>query len=70
MYYDRFDICEAWYLALSHCHAGAFSPSYKRLCKMQRYFKPGQYDWRKLNNNARAIYHYACNRLLNRNKYW
>ena len=33
MHYNRFDIIEAWYLALSECHGGQFSNEYSRLCK-------------------------------------
>ena len=40
MYFDKFDICEAWYLALSECHSGQFSEEYKRLVNMEAYFKP------------------------------
>lgn len=65
MYYDRFDICEAYYLALSHCHAGQWSLEYARLCKMTDYFKPARsLSVETLNDNAREIYENACNRLL------
>ena len=40
MYFDRFDIAEAWYLALSHCHGGQWSREYARLCKLSRRFRP------------------------------
>ena len=40
MYFDRFDIVEAYYLALSECHSGQWSKEYARLCKIMRYFKP------------------------------
>ena len=40
MYFDRFDVCEAWYLALSHCHSGQWSTEYERLCKLTEYFNP------------------------------
>jgi hypothetical protein len=31
MYFDRFDICEAYYLAFSHCHGGQWSKEYEAL---------------------------------------
>jgi hypothetical protein len=65
MYFDRFDIVEAWYLALSHCHGGQWSGEYLRLCHMGDYFKPSPLlSIESLSENGRAIYHYACNRLL------
>lgn len=65
MYFDRFDICEAYYLAFSHCHAGQWSREYARLCGMLRYFKPSPaLDVDTLTGNGRAIYERACMRLL------
>jgi hypothetical protein len=65
MYFDRFDIAEAYYLALSHCHAGQWSPSYARLCRLQRFFKPSIcLGVDSLTDNGRAIYESACARLL------
>lgn len=65
MYFDRWDICEAWYLALTHCHGGQWSREYQRLCRMGRYFKPGHcFNINSLSENARAIYDAACERLL------
>ncbi len=65
MYFDRFDICEAYFLALSHCHAGQYSREYMRLCKLMSYFRPSpllRVD--SLNENAREIYENACSRML------
>jgi hypothetical protein len=65
MQYNRFDICEAYYLALSHCHGGQWSPEYLRLCKMQRYFKPSpSLSQKTLTTNGREIYNAVCFRLL------
>lgn len=66
MYWNRFDICEAWYLALSHYHGGQCSPEYLRLCKLLGYFKPAptlsiESLKRDENENALAIYYNACN---------
>ena len=65
MYFDRFDIAEAWYLALSHCHGGQWSREYARLCKLSRRFRPSpllRVD--TLSENAREIYDAACARML------
>ena len=65
MYFDRFDICEAWFLALSHCHGGQWSREYERLCKMRRYFRPSPLlSVDSLSDNGREIYDAACNTLL------
>jgi hypothetical protein len=67
MYFDRFDICEAWYLALTHCHGGQWSREYERLCALQRYFRPSPLlSVDTLSDNGRAIYERACERMLNR----
>jgi hypothetical protein len=65
MYFDRFDICEAWYLALTECHGGQYSREYERLCKMQKHFKPSPFlSASRLTDNGRMIYESACERLL------
>lgn len=65
MYFDRFDICEAYYLALSHCHGGQWSREYERLCRLSRYFKPSPLlSVDSLSDNAREIYESACARML------
>ena len=65
MYWDRFDIVEAWYLALSHCHGGQFSREYARLSKIGTYFTPSHLlDVDQLTENGRAIYDAACKTLL------
>jgi hypothetical protein len=65
MYFDRYDIAEAWYLALSHCHGGQWSREYARLCKLQRSFRPSpMLDTDTLTENGREIYDAACERLL------
>jgi hypothetical protein len=57
MYFDRFDICEAWYLALSDCHEGQWSDSYRRLSNMLAYFKPSpMLTVDSLSENGREIY--------------
>lgn len=65
MYFDRFDIAEAWYLALSHCHGGQWSREYARLCKLGRSFRPRpSLSVDTLSENGREIYDSACARLL------
>lgn len=65
MYFNRFDIAEAWFLALSHCHGGQWSPEYARLCKLMRSFKPSPLlSVSTLSDNGREIYEAACSRLL------
>ena len=65
MHFDRFDICEAYYLALTHCHGGQWSREYARLCRMARYFRPSpMLSVGSLSDNARAIYESACARIL------
>ena len=62
MEFNRFDIAEAWYLALSHCHDGQSSKEYKRLSHMSSYFTPSPLlSVERLNDNARAIYANAVN---------
>ena len=62
MEFNRFDIAEAWYLALSHCHDGQSSKEYKRLSRMSSYFTPNPLlSVERLNDNARAIYANAVN---------
>jgi len=69
MYFNRFDIVEAWFLALSDCHGGQNSDEYRRLCRMYDYFNPSPLlRVENLNDNARAIYDSACARLLGTNK--
>jgi hypothetical protein len=63
--FDRFDICEAYYLALTHCHGGQWSREYARLGAMGRYFKPSpMLSIDTLSDNARDIYNRACARFL------
>jgi hypothetical protein len=65
MYFDRFDIAEAYYLALSHCHGGQWSREYARLGKLSRKFKPSpMLDVETLTENGREIYEAACARML------
>ena len=63
--FNRFDIAEAWYLALSHCHDGQWSKEYKRLSRMSSYFKPSPWlSVESLDDNAKGIYDNAVEKLL------
>jgi len=65
MYFNKIDICEAWYLALADCHLGQGSPEYARLSRLQRYFRPRpSLSVDTLNDNSRQIYAVACMRLI------
>lgn len=65
MFFDRFDICEAWYLALSHCHSGQWSTEYRRLCRMRKYFRPSPLlSVSSLSENGLEIYQAAFSKLL------
>jgi len=67
-HFDRFDIVEAYYLALADCHAGQYSATYARLCSMSKYFKPSPFlSTDSLTENGREIYERACERLLKTN---
>ena len=57
MYWDRFDICEAYYLFFSNYHWGQDSDMYQRMSRMLDYFKPSpmlRYEY--LSDNAQVIY--------------
>ena len=57
MYFDRFDIAEAYYLFFAHYHEGQASKKYRRLSCMSRYFKPSPLlSVETLTENGREIY--------------
>jgi hypothetical protein len=57
MYFDRFDIVEAYYVFFVNYHEGQWSEKYRRQCKMQSYFKPSlSVQNGKLDGNALEIY--------------
>jgi len=66
MYFDRFDIVEAYYLAFSECHSGQWSKEYSRLCKIMSYFKPRHgLSSETLTENGKEIYISVCIKVLN-----
>jgi hypothetical protein len=58
MYFDRFDICEAYYLFLSEWHTGQDSWEYARLSRLLTWFTPrhGLRDFYDLTDNGQEIY--------------
>ena len=58
MYWDKFDIVEAYYLYFCHYHEGQGSLKYQRLSKMGNYFKPrpSLKDFWDLSDNSQEIY--------------
>ena len=63
--FNRFDIVEAYYLALQHCHGGMWTPEYSRMCSMRRYFKPSPLlNEDTLTENGKDIYTAVCASLL------
>lgn len=58
MFYDRFDICDAWYLFLSEYHEGQFSEKYSRLSCLLKYYSPAPslYGVENLTENGQEIY--------------
>ena len=65
MYFNRFDIVEAWYLALSECQA---STNYRRLSAMLTYFEPSPtLRVESLSENGRVIYDNAVEKLATQN---
>jgi len=57
MYFDRYDIAEAYYLFFVDYHEGGGSKKYQRLSRMSRYFKPSPLlSVETLTENGREIY--------------
>ncbi len=54
---NRLNIIEAYYLFLSDYHEGQWSDKYRRLCRMNQYFKPGPLlKYESLSDDAKEIY--------------
>ena len=57
MYFDRFDILEAYYCFFMDYHKGQNSKKYARLCRIKKYFKPNaNIGIVYMSENALAIY--------------
>jgi len=64
-YFNRFDICEAHYLALglAQCH-GAQAAQYRRLRRLSGFFTPRpMLAVENLTSNGRGIFEVACSRI-------
>jgi len=61
-YFNRFDICEAHYLALAQCQGG--DVEYRRLTRLAEFFTPRRaLAVENLSSNARGIFEVACSRI-------
>lgn len=57
MFFDRFDIVEAYFLFFSYYHEGQGSAKYARLSRMGRYFRAApSLTIERLSENGREIY--------------
>ena len=57
MYWDRFDIVEAYYLYYTHYHSGMWSHEYARRSNMDGYFTPSLgFCYDELTDNGKDIY--------------
>lgn len=54
MYFNRWDIVAAYYRFFSDYYDGMGDIKYKRLCKMQKYYKQGL--GKSVSENEQAIY--------------
>ena len=58
LYFDRFDICDAYYLYASQYHEGQWSKLYAVLGRLHNIgYKPGLYvGYKSLSGNGKSIY--------------
>jgi len=57
MYFDRFDIVEAYHLYYTHHYSGMFDPNYARRCGIENYFQPSMsHSYESLTENGQVIY--------------
>ncbi len=59
MYFDRFDICEAYYLFACLYHSGQNSFTYSKFAQLERLrfrIAPGRQDPKDLSENGREIF--------------
>jgi len=63
MYFDRWDIVEAYYLYFRDYHSGQSSIEYMRLSGILKYFKPSPFlDVDTLSENGLEIYNNLVNK--------
>lgn len=63
MYFDRFDIVQAYYWWYADHYAGQGSCGFSRLSRIQDYYTPGARESGPGTENARAIYDNLCEQL-------
>ena len=57
MYFDTYDIVQAYYLFFEQNYSWMFHPNYIRRCRMEKYFRPDMFlSYENLNENGQAIY--------------
>lgn len=58
LYFDRFDICDAYYLFASDWHSGMSSPEYRIFTRLHKLgYKPGaNLSLNTSNENVKSIY--------------
>ncbi len=57
MYFDRFDIVEAYHLYYTYHYSGMFDPNYARRCGIENYFQPSRnHSYESLTENGQMIY--------------
>ncbi len=63
-FFNRWDICEAYYLFAVDWHGGQFSKEYRIFGRLQKFFEPKRslHGRKDLSNNGRAIYDQLVNR--------
>lgn len=64
MFFDRFDIVEAYYIFFVNYHTGLNSIEYARLSKMRKYFRPAiNLSVDSLSENSLDIYNNLVNNI-------
>ena len=58
MYWDRFDICEAYYVYAVNCHGGQWTRAYEVFGRLDKlgFFPSPLLDRQALTENGKAIY--------------
>jgi len=58
MYFDRFEIVEAYYAFCCDYYSGQGDKLYARLCRIRKYYKPSPMfkGYESLTDNSQAIY--------------
>jgi len=60
---DRVTLVEAYYVWLTDHHTGQWSPEYRRLCRIRRYYRPWpDVSYQTLSPDGREVYRELCHR--------